>query len=183
MQVEIRKYPNRRYYDTARSSYVTLQEIRELICRGADIRVVDSKTEEDITARVLAQIILEHDATKLQIIPLDLLHELIRANDTLLRGFAESFYEHALFMFIESRRLFQRYLRLWGEMMPGGLLQARAPEPAPAKDVTAAVPAEATAKSAARGADDPSEGEESDVAVAEPSESAEPESAESRVLA
>lgn len=111
-QVEIRKYPNRRYYDTARSSYVTLSEIRELIRQGVDIRVVDSKSEEDITPKVLAQIILEHDTPKLQIFPVELLHQLIRANEVLVRGFVESFLGQALVVFIESQRLFDQYLRL-----------------------------------------------------------------------
>jgi polyhydroxyalkanoate synthesis repressor PhaR len=111
--VEIRKYPNRRYYNAAHGRYITLSEIRELICDGQDVHVVDSKSGEDITPKVLAQIILEHDSRKLQIFPIELLHQLIRTNEVLVRGFVESFFNQALFVFMESQRLFQRYL-------PGG---------------------------------------------------------------
>lgn len=109
--VEIRKYPNRRYYDTVRGSYITLQELRDLICQGSNIRVVDFKSGEDITVKVLAQIILEHDTSKLKIFPSDLLHQLIRTNEILVRGFVESFFNQALIVFIESQRLFDHYLR------------------------------------------------------------------------
>jgi polyhydroxyalkanoate synthesis repressor PhaR len=187
-KVEIRKYPNRRYYDTACSSYVTLQQIRELIRQGADVRVVDSKSEEDITPRVLAQIILEYDAAKLQIFPLDLLHDLIRANDTLIRGLAESFFDHALFMFIESQRLFDRYMRLCAGMTPDGPLRTKA-ERVPAKQGAAAAPAE----SPVREEGEPESGEPSDKAdegaersggaVAVFPESEEPDSARSPAVA
>ncbi|HZV34316.1 MAG TPA: polyhydroxyalkanoate synthesis regulator DNA-binding domain-containing protein, partial [Verrucomicrobiae bacterium] len=54
--LDIRKYPNRRYYDVTRSQHLTLEDIRELVREGHDIRVTDSKTSADITPKVLAQI-------------------------------------------------------------------------------------------------------------------------------
>ena len=111
-EIRLRRYPNRRYYDTTRSRYVTLQEIHGLILEGNDVQVTDAKTGEDITAKVLAQIILEHDSPKLQIFPIQLLHQLIRTNELLVRGFVESFFGNALLVFMESQRLFDRYLRL-----------------------------------------------------------------------
>ena len=57
----LKKYPNRRYYDTTQSRHITLDEIYAMIRGGVDVHVTDSKTGEDITAKVLAQIILEHD--------------------------------------------------------------------------------------------------------------------------
>ncbi len=111
-EIQLRRYPNRRYYDATRSRYVTLQEIYTLILDGNDVQVTDAKTGEDITAKVLAQIILEHDAPKLQIFPIQLLHQLIRTNELLVRGFVESFFGNALLVFMESQRLFDRYLRI-----------------------------------------------------------------------
>lgn len=111
-EIQLRRYPNRRYYDATRSRYVTLQEIYELILEGNDVQVTDAKTGEDITVKVLAQIILEHDSPKLQIFPIQLLHQLIRTNELLVRGFVESFFGNALLVFMESQRLFDRYLRL-----------------------------------------------------------------------
>lgn len=53
----IKKYPNRRLYDTEESKYITLTQLRQLIIRGAAIKVIDSTTEEDITRTILLQII------------------------------------------------------------------------------------------------------------------------------
>ena len=110
-RVELRKYPNRRYYDATHSRHVTLEEIRTLICDGADIRATDSKTGEDITAKVLTQIILEQDPPKLGFFPVELLHQLIRANSPLIRDFVDKYFNHALRAFLESQRQFEQYLR------------------------------------------------------------------------
>lgn len=110
-KMELRKYPNRRYYDTTRSQYVTLEGIFSAIRDGYDVRVTDSKTGEDITAKVLAQIILEQDAPKLDIFPVALLHQLIRTNDTLVRDFVDRYFCRALSAFLDSQRHFEQYLR------------------------------------------------------------------------
>lgn len=110
-RVELRKYPNRRYYDGSRSRHVTLEEIYSMIRSGHDVHVIDSKTDEDITAKVLAQIILEHDPPKLTIFPVDLLHQVIRANEPLVRDFVDKYFNQALRAFLESQRQFDRYLR------------------------------------------------------------------------
>ena len=59
----IRKYPNRRLYDTVESRYITLADVRRLVLERVEFVVIDKKTDEDITAKVLAQIILDLDAT------------------------------------------------------------------------------------------------------------------------
>src|SRR5579872_4860512 len=87
--LQIRKYPNRRYYDATRSRHLTLEDIRSLVRDGADIRVTDSKTSADITAKVLAQIILELDAEKIDAFPVALLVRLIRVNDQLVKDFVD----------------------------------------------------------------------------------------------
>jgi len=109
--VELRKYPNRRYYDSQRSCHVTLEEIHEMIRSGAEVHVTDSKSGDDITAKVLAQIILEHDPPKLGILPVELLHQLIRANEPLIREFVDKYFSQAFMVFVESQRQFDRYLR------------------------------------------------------------------------
>lgn len=110
-RIDLRKYPNRRYYDTSRSRHVTLEEIHELIRSGSDVRVTDSKSGEDITAKVLAQIILEHDSPKLGIFPVEMLHQIIRANQPLVRDFIDKYFNQAWKAFFESQRQFDRYLR------------------------------------------------------------------------
>ncbi|MES9926149.1 MAG: polyhydroxyalkanoate synthesis regulator DNA-binding domain-containing protein, partial [Candidatus Thiodiazotropha endolucinida] len=58
----IKKYPNRRLYDTEQSKYITLTQLRQLIISGESIKVVDSTSEEDITRNILLQIILETES-------------------------------------------------------------------------------------------------------------------------
>jgi polyhydroxyalkanoate synthesis repressor PhaR len=110
-RVDLRKYPNRRYYDTTRSRHVTLDEIYAMIRAGSDVHVTDSKSGEDITAKVLAQIILDHDPPKLGIFPVEMLHQLIRANEPLIRDFIDKYFNQAWKAFFESQRQFDKYLR------------------------------------------------------------------------
>jgi polyhydroxyalkanoate synthesis repressor PhaR len=110
-RIDLRKYPNRRYYDTSRSRHVTLEEIYEMIRSGSDVHVTDSKSGDDITAKVLAQIILEQDPPKLGMFPVELLHQVIRANEPLVRDFVDKYFNQALSAFLESQRQFDRYLR------------------------------------------------------------------------
>jgi polyhydroxyalkanoate synthesis repressor PhaR len=132
--VKIRKYPNRRYYDVTRSRHVTLEEMYRLVCNGSDIEVTDSKSGTDITVKVLAQIILEHDPPKMGVFPTQLLHEVIRANESLVRDFVEKYFHRAFMAFAESQKSFERYFRQavglgtqvgspvdWARMMFGGL--------------------------------------------------------------
>lgn len=76
----IRKYPNRRLYDTAAGRYVNLDDVAALIREGADLQVLDAKTGEDVTRVVLTQIIVE-DAKGRPGLPLELLRQLILATD------------------------------------------------------------------------------------------------------
>jgi len=110
-RLELRKYPNRRYYDATRSRHVTLEEIHALIRDGNEITVTDSKTGDDITAKVLAQIILELDPPKLNIFPVPLLHRLIRANEELVRDFIDKYFNQALLAFLDSQHQYEQYLR------------------------------------------------------------------------
>ena len=97
--VEIRKYPNRRYYNTRESRHITLQEICDLVRDGHDIRVTDSKSGEDITGAVLTQILLELESPKLAFFPVSLLQHLIRINTGFLDHFTESYFRQAFASF------------------------------------------------------------------------------------
>jgi polyhydroxyalkanoate synthesis repressor PhaR len=74
----IKRYGNRKLYDTQQSRYVTLDEISQMVRRGEDIRVVDNKTQEDLTAVTLTQIMLEEQKNKHNILPLSLCKNLIQ---------------------------------------------------------------------------------------------------------
>lgn len=110
-RLEIRKYPNRRYYDTTRSRHLTLDEIHVLIRDGYDIQVTDSKTSEDITAQVLTQIILELETKKLDSFPVPLLARVIRVNDQLVKDFIEKYFNQALHSFLQYQHQLEEQLR------------------------------------------------------------------------
>src|SRR5690348_292092 len=109
--LEIKKYPNRRYYDATHSRHLTLEEIRSLIQQGYDIRVVDAKTSSDITAQVLTQIILELDTPKLDSLPVPLLVRIIRMNDQLVKDFVEKYFNQALKSFLDYQQQVEEQIR------------------------------------------------------------------------
>jgi polyhydroxyalkanoate synthesis repressor PhaR len=110
-QLRIRKYPNRRYYDTTRSRHLTLEEIHRCICDGCEIQVTDSRSGSDITGKVLAQIILDLDPLKLNVFPAALLHRLLRANEQLIQDFTQKYFNAALTAFLDSQRKFEQTVR------------------------------------------------------------------------
>jgi len=115
--VHIKKYPNRRYYDPSQSCHLTLQDVHDLIVSGKDVAVTDSRTGDDITNVVLAQILLEKDQPKLDIFPTSLFHTMIRSNRQVLRGYSERFLGPFLGMVASSQRQFDSFLR---QTMGGG---------------------------------------------------------------
>ena len=88
-----------------------MEEIFRLIRDGHSVQVSDSKTGEDITTRVLAQLILEQAPGKWAALPAELFHQIIRANDSLLREFVEKYFHRALVAFEKSQREFEQYMR------------------------------------------------------------------------
>ncbi len=82
-----------------------------MITDGRSVQVSDSKTGEDITGRVLAQLILEQAPGKWAMLPAELLHQIIRANDSLLQEFVEKYFRRALVAFEKSQREFEQYMR------------------------------------------------------------------------
>jgi polyhydroxyalkanoate synthesis repressor PhaR len=110
-KLEIKKYPNRRYYDTTHSRHLTLDEIRSLIQQGYDISASDGKTGDDITAQLLTQIILELETAKLDSFPVPLLVRLIRMNDQVVKDFIEKYFNQALKSFLDYQRDLEEQMR------------------------------------------------------------------------
>lgn len=104
----IKKYSNRRLYDTTQSRYITLDELAELIRAGHDIRVVDAKTEEDLTQSVLAQIILDSRGAANLLTP-QLMMQLIRMEDDALGEFFGQYLIVALQMYQRVRQSARYY--------------------------------------------------------------------------
>jgi polyhydroxyalkanoate synthesis repressor PhaR len=110
-RLEIKKYANRRYYDTTHSRHLSLEEIRDLVRDGYDLRVIDGTTSADITAQVLTQIILELDTPKLDSLPVPLLTRLIRMNDQLVKDFIEKYFNQALHSFMDYQKQIEEQIR------------------------------------------------------------------------
>jgi polyhydroxyalkanoate synthesis repressor PhaR len=109
--LQIKKYPNRRFYDTTRSCHITLQDIYDLVLAGHDVTVSDSRTGEDITNIVLFQVMLEKDPPKLDLFPSSILHLMIRSNRQALRAPFERFFGPFMQLFATSQRQFDAYMR------------------------------------------------------------------------
>jgi polyhydroxyalkanoate synthesis repressor PhaR len=105
--LEIRKYRNRRFYDSTHGRHLTLEDIRALVKEGHNVRVTDGRTSADITGQILTQIILDLDAPKLELFPAAFLAEVIRVNDHLLEGYFEKFLSEATRVFIEYQKLME----------------------------------------------------------------------------
>lgn len=135
----IRKYPNRRYYDSTRSCHVTQNDLHALIADGYDVVITDATTAEDITNVVLTQMILDHHAAKLAVFPPAILHQVIRTQQQFLGGIFEQFFRQAA----EAQRATQAqwadfFQRSFGMATPPGMdwmspFRASAPKQAPAK--------------------------------------------------
>jgi polyhydroxyalkanoate synthesis repressor PhaR len=109
--LEIRKYQNRRYYDSTRSRHLSLQQIHKVIIEGYNIRVLDAKTNEDITPKVLTQILLEYEPVKLDMFSNELLTRAIRVNDRLLKDFVDVYFRQAFEAFCGSQKQVNQMLR------------------------------------------------------------------------
>jgi polyhydroxyalkanoate synthesis repressor PhaR len=109
--LEIRKYQNRRYYDSTYSRHLSLQQIHKLIIEGHDIRVLDAKTNQDITSRVLTHILLEYEPVNLDMFSNELLTRAIRVNDRLLRDFVDVYFRQAFEAFCGSQKQVDQMLR------------------------------------------------------------------------
>jgi len=107
----IKKYPNRRFYDSTRSRHMTLRDMHDLICEGYDLEITDSKSGEDITNVVLTQIILERDPPKLAIFPAETLHQLIRTQQQYVGSVVEQFFARVLETHKSSHEQWSRFLQ------------------------------------------------------------------------
>jgi polyhydroxyalkanoate synthesis repressor PhaR len=94
--VIIKKYANRRLYDTESSSYITLEKLAQMIRQKREFKVVDAKTNEDITRSVLAQIIMEEEARGTNMLPVNFLRQLIGLYGDSMQGMVPHYLEASL---------------------------------------------------------------------------------------
>jgi len=100
----IKKYPNRRLYDTAESRYITLVDIRRLVIEGIDFIVIDKKTQEDITRAILLQVIAEQEHGGEPLMSRDFLSQIICSYGVAMRGMIGSYLEQSLKLFTSQQR-------------------------------------------------------------------------------
>ncbi len=105
--VVIKKYSNRRLYDSAKKKYITLEDISDLIKSGKEIQVIDTQTKEDITKLILIQTILENEKNKKDILPASFLHNLIKYGNQI----AKEYFDNSFIMMMQPYISFQKNLQ------------------------------------------------------------------------
>ena len=122
--VVIKKYANRRLYNTATSSYVTLDYLCQMVKDGVDFVVYDAKTGEDITRSVLTQIIFEQESKGQNLLPISFLRDLISFYDDNLRALLPSYLEISMQNFARNQEQMRDYVKeSFGETFPVNHLQ------------------------------------------------------------
>ena len=103
----IKKYPNRRLYDTATSSYITLADVKKLVLLQTPFKVVDAKTNEDLTRSILLQIIIEEESAGAPMFSSDMLSQIIRFYGNAMQGMMGTYLEKNIQTFMEIQRRLQ----------------------------------------------------------------------------
>src|SRR3954471_14969095 len=125
-KVVIKKYANRRLYNTASSSYVTLEHLSEMVKRGVDFVVYDAKTNEDITRSVLTQIIFEEESQGQSLLPIQFLRQLIGFYGNSMQAFLPSYLELSLSSFTQQQeRMRNQFANLTPTVGGGGAFDAQ----------------------------------------------------------
>jgi len=112
----IKKYPNRRLYDTETSSYITLSDVKKLVTDNVDFRVEDAKTKEDLTRSILLQIIIEEESAGAPMFSSDMLSQIIRFYGNAMQGMMGNYLEKNIQTFIEiQKRLQDQSRQMYGQ--------------------------------------------------------------------
>jgi len=119
--VVIKKYANRRLYNTATSSYVTLDHLCQMVKDGVEFAVYDAKTGEDITRSVLTQIIVEEEGKGQNLLPINFLRQLISFYGDNLQFLVPRYLDHTMQYFASNQEQMRNYMRdTFGGMFPFG---------------------------------------------------------------
>lgn len=118
----IKKYPNRRLYDTEESRYITLADIRRLVLDKVDFVVIDKKSQEDITRSILLQVISEQEQEGDPILSRDFLSQIIRSYGSAMPGMVSSYIEQSMKLFINQQQQIRERVKGVVGLDPVGLV-------------------------------------------------------------
>jgi polyhydroxyalkanoate synthesis repressor PhaR len=112
----IKKYPNRRLYDTKTSSYITLADVKQMVLKQEEFQVVDAKSGDDLTRQILLQIILEEESGGVPMFTSDLLSQMIRSYGNAMQGMMGSYLERNMKAFQDIHKALQdQSQRMYGD--------------------------------------------------------------------
>jgi polyhydroxyalkanoate synthesis repressor PhaR len=129
-QIVIKRYGNRRLYNTETQSYVNYQDLIKLVRDGTDIKVVDSTSKEDVTKAVLIQLILEEEKDKKSILPTPFLFQLLRSREESMQDFFTNHLSASFDAYLKTKEEFDKRFRsmlemasaapqMWEKLIPG----------------------------------------------------------------
>ncbi|HSC98684.1 MAG TPA: polyhydroxyalkanoate synthesis repressor PhaR [Casimicrobiaceae bacterium] len=114
----VKKYPNRRLYDTANSGYITLADVKQMVLEGIEFRVVDAKTNEDLTRSILLQIILDEESAGLPMFSSEMLTQMIRFYGTAQQTVIGQYIEQNVQAFLAiQKKLQEQAKQVYGDKM------------------------------------------------------------------
>lgn len=115
-KVLLKKYANRRLYDTHQSAFVSLSQVADMVKQGREIEIRDDKTGEDVTAFILTQIVLEEVKKKTLLLPVSLLALLIRYGDSALSEFFDKYLEQIMRNYLAYKSAMDDQFQKWLEL-------------------------------------------------------------------
>jgi polyhydroxyalkanoate synthesis repressor PhaR len=129
-QLVIKRYGNRRLYNTETQTYVNYQDLIKLVRDGQDIKVIDSTTKEDVTKAVLIQLILEEEKDKKSILPTPFLFQLLRSREESMQDFFTNHLAASFEAYLKTKEEFDKRFRsmlematqapqMWEKLIPG----------------------------------------------------------------
>jgi polyhydroxyalkanoate synthesis repressor PhaR len=128
-RILIKRYGNRRLYNTETSEYLNYQELVKLIRDGHDVQIIDSRTKADVTKAVLMQVILEEEKTQ-SVLPVSFLFQVIRSRESAVQDFFQNYLSSSFEAYMKTKEEFDRRFRgflqmgstapeLWEKLVPG----------------------------------------------------------------
>ncbi len=129
-QLVIKRYGNRRLYNTETRGYVNYEELAKLIRDGQDVRVIDSTSKEDVTKAVLIQLILEEEKSKKTVLPTEFLFQLLRSRENSMQDFLANHLSASFNAYLKTKEEFDKRFRsvlemaisapqMWEKLIPG----------------------------------------------------------------